>query len=151
MRDVEFQALIEQAQLPTWREPTAEELHQLFWCDPPDPLAMSVTALLPRAAPREHSWVTAQRVALEYQQRRAAMHLDLVKHGESRPESAQPVSTRVEPSRPVGYRVQLLSGDAWYDVGGSGYLTGRASAEAWRDKLLRAQGHLVLRIVEPGA
>jgi hypothetical protein len=154
MRDVEFQAMVEQAQLPTWREPTDEELHQLFWRDPPDPLALSVTPSLPRAAAREHIAVTAQRADLEYQQRRAAWHLDLVKHGESRRESAQPVSPRIAPpSEKTGYRVQLQSGDAWYDVGGGGggYHASRESAERWRDALKHAQGHLVLRIVGPTA
>jgi hypothetical protein len=148
MREVEFQAMVEQAQLPTWREPTDEELHQLFWCDPPDPLARSMTPSVPPLVHCSNNVLTEKRAVLEYQQRREALNLDLVKHGESRRASAQPVSTRVVPT---GYRVQLCSGGEWFDVGGGGYHETRARAEQWRDTLKHAQGHLVLRIVEPGA
>lgn len=155
MRAVEWNAMVEQLTPPEEREPSADELHTMLWVDYP------VTVALPRSAARSNTAVTdaVHIAALKAQQQVLAQACELLRRGDT----SQPVSTHVDLCRPMstyvnpeprvdvrtGYRVQLLSGGTWFDVEGAGCLRTRASAEAWRDKLHHAQGHLVLRIVEP--
>jgi molybdenum cofactor biosynthesis enzyme MoaA len=164
MRDVELRAMLEQIAAPLpLAEPTDEQLHDLFWSEASlreldarkgkatSPLEQCPNNVL-TAAERAAAETLQLRVKLEYEQRREAAMLQLV----TGPPVPAPPQAPVTPAAPPDfwartcYRVQLLSGGEWYDCLNSTSST-RAGAETYRDRLKRAQPHLLLRILEPTA
>lgn len=161
MLDVEFQAMIERVDAPLPYEPTAEELHYLFWVQPQEEAA---------ARPRQNIVSTPfPRVDVEQLRR-----IGMATHTATREAIARDVLFGVETIRPVpqvrivdratarenpdasielpktGYRVQLQSGGQWFDCEG-GPARDWWGASDLRDRLQRAQPHLVLRILPPEA
>jgi hypothetical protein len=123
------------------REPTAEELHALFWT--PGALA-ALAAHEQQIRAREQEKVARRRVvdgATNAPTPLARASIPVTPESRYRPMLSLPISVFVAP----GCTIQLYSAGAWHDV-----VTGqsRDGAEAYVARLQRSQPHVRFRIVE---
>lgn len=138
MIEAEFQALIEvHAPIREW-EPTAEDLHRLFWCQPlrevePLPCGDDQWHREPRQ-PRS-GWSAQQQLRQDYE--RAVIEYNRLR------------ATPVVMSPPTGrWVVQIQSAGQWYDIDETRTDSRDGALQSWV-KHLKVQPHLKLRVKGP--
>lgn len=138
MTDTEFRAMVEADRLArdiwSW-QPTDEELHRMFWCEPlPLPPAVQPPPVVEVSEREYRQMAMAQNMAATSAFRRAA---DMQNTASS--DYAMALTGRA-------YYIEFYAGGSWQRVAEGGFGTPEAAAEQLR-RHRTVQGHLLWRIV----